>query len=537
MATLKVTSNDLELIKPMTPVQMLVLKRWNSSNVLVLHGSAGTGKTFIPVYKALEDTLKGKYKKTIMVRSAVSTRDIGFLPGDEEEKAAVYKESFKRICDFLFTKRNAFELLEAQKRIEFRLSSFLRGLTFDDCAIIVDECFPPDTEVLTDRGFIEFRNLDKGDKVGQVVGDKVEFVYPSRIINKPYKGDMITIYKDRFSLTTTAGHDLVYIDNKGEEYKQRADEKTHSHHSLKTSLARVEHDDVSELDKHVIRYLCAIQEDGCYQKTIKSNGVPHYYWCISFSKAHKIDLFRCTLDYLGIDYTEYPKDTRGRVVFYLGQSNPEGLLDNKTKTFDPRYILSKSIGWQTQFVQETWLWDGSVKGATPIYCSTNLDNIKLVQTVGHMAGYRCRIMSYIDKRKESYKTQYRLTFVDTIKVSLQKHNKVVSSYEGNVHCVEVPSGKIMVRQKGNIFVTGNCQNMTYQELHTLITRVGENTKIIFCGDTMQNDLYNKSGFERFLTVVSRMDSSEVFKFNIEDIVRSGVVKDFLTAEYRINMEK
>lgn len=108
----------------------------------MLHGAAGTGKTFIAVYKALEEMMnnRGTYDKVVIVRSVVPSREIGHLPGDEKEKTDVYLAPYKAICKDLFNTDQAYERLVEQKNIEFLITSFVRGITIDKAIIVVDEC-------------------------------------------------------------------------------------------------------------------------------------------------------------------------------------------------------------------------------------------------------------------------------------------------------------------------------------------------------------------------------------------------------------
>lgn len=108
----------------------------------MLHGAAGTGKTFIALYKALEEVMdkSNSYEKVVIVRSVVPSRDIGHLPGDEKEKTDVYLAPYKAVCKDLFNTEQAYERLVEQKNIEFLITSFVRGITIDNAVIIVDEC-------------------------------------------------------------------------------------------------------------------------------------------------------------------------------------------------------------------------------------------------------------------------------------------------------------------------------------------------------------------------------------------------------------
>ena len=135
--TLNSSGLVLHDIEPLTRNQVLAFE---SERNLVLHGVAGTGKTFISCYLAFDDMTKGIYKQLIIIRSAVPTRDIGFLPGSEKEKASVYEEPYKDIAVELFQRGDSYEILKTKGLLHFMTTSYLRGITLKDEVIIVDEC-------------------------------------------------------------------------------------------------------------------------------------------------------------------------------------------------------------------------------------------------------------------------------------------------------------------------------------------------------------------------------------------------------------
>lgn len=141
---LKVRIDDLKVFEPLTDNQRKFFEAYkNGEQVLMLHGVAGTGKTFIALYKALEEVLdrSNPYERVIIVRSAVPSREIGHLPGDEKEKSEVYQLPYKEICDTLFgTGNQPYQRLQEQGNILFMITSFVRGITLDNSIIIVDEC-------------------------------------------------------------------------------------------------------------------------------------------------------------------------------------------------------------------------------------------------------------------------------------------------------------------------------------------------------------------------------------------------------------
>jgi predicted ribonuclease YlaK len=140
--SLKMRIDDLKTFDPLTDNQKLFFDAYKRGDYFVaLHGVAGTGKTFCAVYKALEEVLdkSNPFKKIIIVRSAVQSREIGHLPGDVTEKMEIYSQPYVQICDTLFGRKDAYQRLEEQGYIDFISTSFIRGMSFDDAIIIVDE--------------------------------------------------------------------------------------------------------------------------------------------------------------------------------------------------------------------------------------------------------------------------------------------------------------------------------------------------------------------------------------------------------------
>jgi predicted ribonuclease YlaK len=140
--SLKVSINDLKVFDPLTDNQKLFFDSYKRGDYFVaLHGVAGTGKTFCALYKALEEVLdKGNtFDKIIIVRSAVQSREIGHLPGDVNEKMEIFQQPYVQICETLFGRRDAYQRLSEQGHIDFISTSFIRGMSFDDAIIIVDE--------------------------------------------------------------------------------------------------------------------------------------------------------------------------------------------------------------------------------------------------------------------------------------------------------------------------------------------------------------------------------------------------------------
>jgi len=134
-------------IEPLTDNQRKLFESYDAGKHLVAHGVAGSGKTFLCLFKALQDVLSEHtpYEKIYIVRSLVPTREIGFLPGSHDDKASLYQIPYKNMVKYMFQMPSDadFEMLygnlKAQETISFWSTSFIRGTTLDNCIIIVDE--------------------------------------------------------------------------------------------------------------------------------------------------------------------------------------------------------------------------------------------------------------------------------------------------------------------------------------------------------------------------------------------------------------
>ena len=148
-AKAKLKLSDLKLVEPLNDSQQKFFDFYKDPNkqIIMAHGVAGTGKTYIALYKALQSVLNKEFEKVLIIRSAVQSREIGHLPGDLEEKLEQYQLPYKHIASALFTKKadnlvypDPYDRLMSQSNLDFASTSFVRGLTFDNTIVIVDEC-------------------------------------------------------------------------------------------------------------------------------------------------------------------------------------------------------------------------------------------------------------------------------------------------------------------------------------------------------------------------------------------------------------
>jgi phosphate starvation-inducible PhoH-like protein len=137
----KWTSFDLNTIKPLTSTQEDMFHAWYEGKHICASGTAGTGKTFLALYLAFQEILNKQYypNRIILVRSNVKTREIGALPGDLNEKMADYENPYKDMCEELFGRPSTYEDMKHAGLIAFMPTSFIRGLTWHNAVVIVDE--------------------------------------------------------------------------------------------------------------------------------------------------------------------------------------------------------------------------------------------------------------------------------------------------------------------------------------------------------------------------------------------------------------
>ena len=142
-----INTDMLRDIEPLTTNQQILFNAYAENKNVVAYGCAGTGKTFITLYNALKDVLDQEtpYEKVYIVRSLIATREIGFLPGDHEDKSTLYQLPYKAMVKYMFEMRTDADFqmlygnLRAQETIDFWSTSFIRGTTFDNAIILVDE--------------------------------------------------------------------------------------------------------------------------------------------------------------------------------------------------------------------------------------------------------------------------------------------------------------------------------------------------------------------------------------------------------------
>lgn len=131
--------DNVKPFKALTPNQETAYEGYKAGRNLCITGYAGTGKTFIGLSLAIEELMDGTKDKVAIYRSAVQSRDIGFLPGTEEEKMAAFEKPYSQIVNKILGRDDAYGLMKTKRVVSFESTSFLRGITLDNTVVILDE--------------------------------------------------------------------------------------------------------------------------------------------------------------------------------------------------------------------------------------------------------------------------------------------------------------------------------------------------------------------------------------------------------------
>lgn len=139
---LKIKLDHLRTFEPLSENQSRFFEMYRGGGYFIgLFGSPGVGKTFLAMYRAIEEVLQkdNPFKQVVVVRSLVQLREIGHLPGNLEEKQEIYELPYKEICQTLFNRADAWDRLKEQGFARFISTTAIRGISIDDSIIIVDE--------------------------------------------------------------------------------------------------------------------------------------------------------------------------------------------------------------------------------------------------------------------------------------------------------------------------------------------------------------------------------------------------------------
>lgn len=300
-----------------------------------------------------------------------------------------------------------------------------------------DECFPPDVEILTEAGFVQFKDLQE-EKVAQWHEDgSIDFVEPLRKVQKKFSGELIQFKHKSISIRCTPKHNLVKVHPLTRKvHKREAWDVDGSHSWYIPRFGKAGGNGV-DLQDDEIRLMVAFQADGTFTK-----GAARF----SFTKQRKIDRLHYLLSSCNIPYNMHVIE-RGDTQFYIEVANVPAYF---TKEFSMPF--SKYSAQQREvFLREVGLWDGTEMEGHTRYVSCVVKNVEYVQRLAIISGYYASKIS---------KSSFDASYVDIVwnreNSSLKSCDIALIKYDGEVFCVSVPSSMIIIRCDGHISVVGNC---------------------------------------------------------------------------------
>ena len=315
-------------------------------------------------------------------------------------------------------------------------------------------CVIGETEVLTEYGWLEIKNLQENEKIAQWDNGKISFVTPSKIHCPEYKGKLVTI-NGKCELIATPDHNqLAYVRHiKGYKLFTLKDiPKNSGGVNFVSAGLRV---DGYDLPEQFIRFLVAMQADGSWVHSAdgKRQGAR-----FGFNKIRKAERFTSILDELDIEYNHTTQNGGKRQQFYLP-------IGSEICKFAYEYLgpskkfgnVFFSLSGETLqiFFDELRYWDGTDYGENKwMYFSTDESNVRKVQDLAALANLHVSV-HWQDPVKGN-KRHYRAVITKRIQHSVVLHTWGTVDYEGRVYCVTVPSSKFLVRYNRKVLVTGNC---------------------------------------------------------------------------------
>lgn len=355
-----------------------------------------------------------------------------------------------------------------------------RILPRDPSLIIYDECFPGDVEVLTSVGFKRFDALDGSEVFAQydMKTEGITFAAASRMVQRPAHGDLYRIASSRrIDLVATAGHELI-VESGGARQKVRMDQFKPGDKRLPVAgLAQGGDVDLLPIERFMIAY----QADGSlHTKHVEGGAIAAF----SFSKERKIAAFLDVANSAGLDVKEVApqpnKSLNAKPARRFMVSLPFVPHKRVWEAFD---LSSISASKARDILTEASRWDGHVQKRREtnwIITTTCKQTADFYQAVAALAGIRATMSAVDDRRSTAFSTVYRLFLVtDTRHIGGQNIRPEPVQYEGDVFCITVPTGCIIIRCNGKTLIVGNC----HAQYKSTLKFIHENDQAIAIGLT------------------------------------------------------
>lgn len=318
----------------------------------------------------------------------------------------------------------------------------------DGKLVIRPDCYSDDTLFLTDYGWKPIEAIKQGALVAQVEEDgSYTFVQPSKIVDEYYEGEMYKYvdFHGKMDLLVTPNHRMVYkqFDNWKVDYAENCKPNNYTKQFIRSAKAQNKGRKLSFIERLNI----AFQADGSYQIGVNSSIR------FSFSKIRKIQRLENLLKENNIEYTTYNLSD-GKIEFNVKIDKSQ-----VCKNFNWVKINDLCSNWCQEFIEELSHWDSSIRNEGRIkFDTTNNVVVQVVELIALSAGYGCLISEYKDERSELFSKVYTANILLNNNLGGQSITVEKTDYKGNIICVTVPTGKIVVKRNRCTMVCGNSGN-------------------------------------------------------------------------------
>ena len=390
--------------------------------------------------------------KTLLAKTIAKMLDVPFAIADATTltEAGYVGEDVENIVRYAYN--NAGKDVERTKR----------------AIVWIDECFPGDTEVMTENGFKQFDELTMSDKIVQWNEDgSMSVVDPERIVKHPYDGELLTIRHSNGDIihSSTPNHNRVLISQGKNKFVRKIQAKDSLSGGWKIPVAGNLDGNGLPIPDAMIQFHVAFAADGCIK-----NG---RYGYISFKKDRKKERLDRILKETGIEYSYHFNERHKYHCYYFGRMDNIKLFAGFDKSLVIPGFIHSTLHQKHVFLEELKYWDGYLNygrnnPVKSMYFSTaKREEADFVQTISHLSGYYCTVFERV---KAGYKKAYACVCREKAHQTQQRINAYHEKYKGNVYCVTVPSHMIMIRQEGRVCITGNCDKLASKTQNVSLTR-------------------------------------------------------------------
>lgn len=350
-----------------------------------------------------------------------------------------------------------------------------------DVGMTFAECHGEGTEILTPKGWVNFKDINTNTEVIQydLETNTMTSVLPSNVINEPYKGKMHRIENQTYNALLTPNHNIYYKTRSGNIIKKAIKNIGKFSSDMKLPFSgKFVNEGVDELTT-IERLRIAIQADGSARfwdkngkKVRRGLDTNSHTYEISVKKDRKKIRLKNLILESGLTYREFNVSRLEYVKYEI-----DFPIDYDLKQFDWVDLSDKTRKWCNSFIQELVEWDGfkldgkgNSKNCLIKYATTNKSCADKVQAIGVLAGYRTNLGTYVDNRKDSYKDVYTVSFVNVEPYSSITYKPTIEDYDGNIYCVTVPTGCIVTRYNDKVLISGNSE-VRHKDAYARLLRI------------------------------------------------------------------